>query len=118
MRLLVVDDDERVRTSIRIMLTALGHHTDEAESASAGIELLKRHRYDAILLDYYMPRHDGLWFMEHAELPKHTVTLMITGLLDRDNLEAMFQSGIRGYLAKPFSIGDLGRHLAFHQHAA
>jgi len=114
MRLLVVDDDERVRTSIRIMLTSLGHSADEADSASAGIRQLKRHRYDVILLDFYMPQHDGLWFMKHAQLPKNSVTLMITGLLDRNHLDEMFESGIRGYIAKPFSCGDLSRQLEFY----
>jgi len=114
MRLLVVDDDERVRTSIRIMLASLGHCTDEADSASAGIRLLERHQYDVILIDFYMPVHDGLWFMKHAALPKNSVTLMITGLLDRDHLDEMFESGIRGYIAKPFSCDDLFRQLEFY----
>ena len=117
MNVLVIDDDERVRQTLIIWLTRLGYEVDVVGSAKAGIELLKRHRYKVILLDYYMPRRDGLWFMTHAQLPKNTVSLMITGFLNRDGVDAMFKAGIRGYLAKPFSCDDLARHLEFYQHS-
>ncbi len=116
MRVLVIDDDKRVIQAISSWLRKMGHTVDEATSALTGMGFVAQHQYDVIILDFFMPEHDGLWFMTHTRLPKGTVSVMITGFLDRYGLERMFEAGICGYLEKPFSSDDLARHLEFYQH--
>ncbi len=114
MHILIVDDDERTRKCLKQWVTRLGHSADDTASAEGALQLVKQNEYDVILLDYEMPGHNGRWFMEQAELPQGTVSLMITGLLSGDVVSEMFCAGIRGYLAKPFTPDDLERHFEFH----
>jgi CheY-like chemotaxis protein len=114
MQVLIVDDDERTREVLTQWLIRLGHSADDTESAESALQLVKQNEYDVILLDYQMPGHNGLWFMKQAQLPRGTVSLLITGLMSRDVVSEMFRVGIRGYLAKPFTPADLERNIAFY----
>lgn len=69
MEILVVDDDEGTRRLLTRWLTRLGHRAHDADSAEIGVRMARENIYDAVLLDYQMPRHDALWFMKQVRLP-------------------------------------------------
>ena len=56
MRVLVVDDDETLRLSVRITLEEQGHCVDEAQDGQAAIEKVSQEHYDAVVLDVNMPK--------------------------------------------------------------
>ena len=114
MTALIVDDDARLRAVLARWLSKLGCETEVAESAQSTMQKTRKQEYDVVLLDYQMPEHDGLWFMQNAELPRQTVVLLITGHVSNGTVTRMFDCGISGYLAKPFTTADLSRHLGFH----
>jgi two-component system, chemotaxis family, chemotaxis protein CheY len=59
-RVLVVEDDEDVRTLICTILIEAGYNVYEACDGLEAVEALKKRHYDALLTDYHMPRMDGL----------------------------------------------------------
>src|SRR5690606_41627834 len=77
LRLLVVDDDVLDRKSIRRALVAGGVDAEisEAGDAERGLELLASEPVDAVLLDFNMPRRDGLWLVREARSEEHTSEL-------------------------------------------
>ena len=114
MKILVVDDDKPLREEVRNILIRAGYEADCAASAVEGLALAKSTDYDFLLVDYRMPEHDGLWFMQHVTLPRKTTALLVTSHLDRSLIAKMFSAGASGYVIKPFDEEELLRHLEFH----
>ena len=67
-----------------------------------------------MLVDYRMPIHDGIWFVKNVKLPRETKILLITSLVDKRVIRAMFSAGVRGYIIKPFDEEELMRNVSFH----
>lgn len=115
LKLLLIDDDDALRSTLVRMLECIdGIDVTAAGSAEEGAAIVADGGFDFVLVDYKMPVHDGLWFMENADIPKSTKVLLMTAFVNRDVINAMFASGISGYLVKPFTEEELMRHLHFH----
>lgn len=113
MKILVLDDDEDLVAGLCQLLAERSFDVDGATSAHEAIELMRQKRYDLVLLDYAMPRHDGIWFMTNATIPRSTKVLLMTGLIHRNMINTMFDLGACGYMIKPFDEDELMRHLNF-----
>jgi CheY-like chemotaxis protein len=107
-RILVVDDEPAVLQVLKDMLTAMGHEPVAFASPSEALHKARRQRFDALVLDLYMPEMSGMLF--HAKLrvfdPKlaeHTV--FISGYVSRDELRAHLAS-TSAFLEKPFRAED------------
>lgn len=117
----IVDDNEMMRTLLRLTLLEEGYRYDgEASSTSSAVEQLRRCESDIILLDVMMPSGNGLALLEwiKSHLPASMV-LMVSGQHDHVTVNAALKLGANGFLIKPFStqalleaIGKLERQLA------
>ncbi len=114
MKILVVDDDKAVCGLIAAFLSDDGCEVSCANSAEAGVELVKQELFDLIFLDYMMPGKDGEWFLRNAGVSRRTKIILITAHLTREVINLMFKLGISGYVTKPFGYDDIMRHLSFH----
>lgn len=121
-RVLLVDDVSINRDVLRNLIEASVRQFDEAADGLEALELFKRHRYDAILLDIEMPRLDGYdtlramraWERQH-KLPASLVLAITTSDFPEDEQRAM-AAGATAYLAKPVKKQEL--FLALHIHQA
>ena len=108
MHILVVDDDQAVRDSLKRSLQYSGY---EVASANDGIEALAHlssHKVDAVIMDVMMPRLDGLSAVER--LRADGISTPVIFLTARDSLEdklAGFKAGGDDYLVKPFAFSEL-----------
>ena len=59
-KLLIVDDEENLRASLRGILQDEGYQADAVSSGETCLEKLKKNKYDAIFLDIWLPGKDGL----------------------------------------------------------
>ena len=114
MKILIVDNDKDVLEMMSKMLKLNDHEIDCLDDPEIAIEKIKDTSYDFVLLDFKMPKKDGIWFMKNAEIPRETKVLLITGYVNRDVINQMFALGASGYLIKPFTEEDLLKHLNFH----
>ena len=114
MKVLVLDDHRGFREEVVAMLVRNGYEADSVDSAAAAIPLAESGQYAFILVDYNMPEHDGLWFMQNIRLPRGTKAILVTGYVNRRLINCMFEAGVVGYLIKPFEEPDLIHHLVFH----
>ncbi len=111
--LLLVDDEEIVRYTLREFLLFLGHEVDEAEEGLTGMQMLEKKHYDVVFVDMRMPKLDGMGFLRQCrvkwpELPVFLVSGHATETACKDALDA----GARGFLHKPFSFDDIRQLLA------
>jgi DNA-binding response OmpR family regulator len=112
MRILFVDDDERLAGLVRRALSEAGHVVDCAPTGSAGMEFAAERSYDAIVLDVMMPEIDG--FTVVRRLRERGLTTPVLFLTARDAPEdtiAGLDAGADDYLRKPFVFGELEARL-------
>jgi len=114
MRILVLDDHDAFRDEVVSILSRHGHEAHGVGAAATAIPMVESGAYDFVFVDYDMPEHDGLWFMQNVKLPRGTKALLITAHVNQQIINRMFQSGVSGYIIKPFEEQDLLRNLAFH----
>ena len=112
MRLLLVEDSHRVRTTLAKALTRLGHAVDEAQDAEEGEIFAKIHSYDAVVLDVMLPREGGLQLLERwRRRGKDTPIIILTALNGLDDRVRGLALGADDYLTKPFAIAELDARL-------
>jgi len=109
---LVVDDEPGIRRALRGALSNLGFRTDEASTGEQGIDLARRHRYDAILLDINMPGKGGIETCRELRRTAPDLGILMLTVRDGedDKVEAL-EAGADDYVTKPFAVGELTARL-------
>ncbi|KNF07185.1 regulatory protein VanR [Gottschalkia purinilytica] len=106
-KILIVDDDEKIRNLISIYLENEGYQTIKAEDAIKAINILKKERVDLIILDIMMPEMDGIEACIKIREEKHTPIIMISAKSeDIDKIHGL-TSGADDYITKPFNPMEL-----------
>lgn len=103
--ILIIDDSEKNRTLLAMLLGKLGYVTSTAAGGTAALALMERHTYDLILLDMVMPEIDGLSTLQFIrrryqinELP----VIMVTGMSEVASVTRAIELGANDYISKPF----------------
>ena len=101
-KVLVIDDEEAIRKSLRMVLEYEGYECVDAGSGPAGLESLRRDTPDAVLLDIKMPGMDGIEALQSAhEQDPHTPVVMISGHADIPTAVEALRKGAYDFLEKP-----------------
>jgi putative two-component system response regulator len=122
-RLLVVDDDEQIRSLLVRMLSVTGHVVEEAASAEEALVKLDASAPDLILLDMELPGKSGLALTPLIRAdPRHRLTpiVMMTGAATQARKIRAIEAGVTEFLSKPFSHVELAarvRSLLASKHA-
>jgi CheY-like chemotaxis protein len=113
LKVLVVDDDQYMRKVVRTMLAAIGVRTvHEACDGIAGLDAIRHHMPDLVIVDWEMPMIDGAQFVRMVrspgEFPVPDVPIIIlTGHGDRWRVVEAARVGAHEYLLKPVSTKAL-----------
>lgn len=102
-RILVVDDEERIRRLLKMYLERENFQIDEAEDGEQALELALKEDYDIILLDLMLPGMDGLEVCQQIREQKATPIIMLTAKGEETNRVNGFEAGADDYVVKPFS---------------
>jgi two-component system response regulator AtoC len=107
-RILIVDDDEALRESLQLVLSAEGYEVVCAPEGRQALRLAESAPFDAILCDLRMPGMDGLELLPQLvrRLPGTTIILMSAYGTEDLAIEAM-KRGAYDYLAKPFQPSEV-----------
>ena len=110
-RILVIDDDQFVRRTIKFLLHALGHDAAEAENGRKGVDMYRAQRYDVVITDMVMPVQDGLetirlLLSEFRQVPIIAMSGGATAL-GKARLADASDAGAMAALTKPFTIEEL-----------
>ncbi len=107
-RICIIDDDEAVRESLRILLFSSGYKSCQFESADAFLESAELPEVDAYLLDLRMPGTDGMELHQKlVEMGSRVPVIFITAHGDIPLAVTAIQRGAAEFLTKPFEEGEL-----------
>jgi putative nucleotidyltransferase with HDIG domain len=108
--LLVVDDEEAIRRSMRKYLTLQGYEVAVAASGEEALTVLGRQKIAALLLDVNLPGINGVDLVPRVlELEPDAAILMLTAVNDATSAALCLQRGALDYLLKPVDLTHLGR---------
>lgn len=113
-RILVVEDEEMVRTVIQKSLEHLGYRVDVAENGEVALERFIQNggQYHLIVLDVMMPLMAGdELFFRLQEIQSTVPVLIASGYAPDSRTRALLDAGGRGFIQKPFGIEDLAREV-------
>lgn len=106
--LLVVDDEESIRTSLSRALTSQGYDVITAATGEEAIRAVRRHKLSCILLDVRLPDANGAELVgQLLELEPSAAVLMLTAVNDAASATLCMQRGAFDYLTKPVVLADL-----------
>jgi DNA-binding response OmpR family regulator len=106
-RLLLVDDDRSVQSSLRRLLAARGYHVHTAASAEEAFGYLQHERVDLMLLDLCLPGRDGLSLCRQVRARWHFPIIVISARCETDDKIIALEAGADDYLTKPFDPPEL-----------
>ncbi len=111
-KILIVDDNDDVVTTYRVVLERMGYGVDIARDGNECLEKIEQNRPDIVLLDVLLP---GLSGNEVCRLIKETArtsdipVVAITASVAADTREKMAEVGADAFLLKPIEVSDLNR---------
>lgn len=106
-RILLIDDDPRLAALVSEYLGAAGFRVAVAGEGRAGLDLLAREPFDALVLDLMLPDMDGLEVCKALRAGSDTPILMLTARGDAMDRVVGLELGADDYLAKPFEPREL-----------
>lgn len=108
MKILVVEDEKKVSSFIKRGLEEESYEVDTAYDGEEGLKLALENSYDAIVLDWMLPKQDGLTVLRDIRSNKRsTPVLMLTAKDTVEDIVAGLDSGSDDYLTKPFAFAEL-----------
>ncbi|MDE5412003.1 MAG: response regulator transcription factor [Bacillaceae bacterium] len=102
-KILVVDDEERIRRLLKMYLERENYEVEDAENGEIALEMALKEDYDLILLDIMMPGIDGIEVCQELRKTKATPIIMLTAKGEEANRVQGFEVGTDDYIVKPFS---------------
>lgn len=112
MKILIVEDDQDLAQALKESLIAEHYAVDLASDGGDGSFLGKSYEYDTILLDYSLPKKDGLRVCkEIRSAGKSTPIIFLTVIDDLETKIAALNSGADDYMVKPFAFEELHARL-------
>jgi two-component system copper resistance phosphate regulon response regulator CusR len=108
MRLLMVEDEQKLARLVKRALVAERFSVDVANDGRAGLEFARTYDYDFIILDLMLPELDGTEVLRRLRRLRHHVPVLILTASDAivDKV-AHFELGADDYLTKPFAMAEL-----------
>lgn len=104
MKILVADDESRMRKLVRDFLVKAGYEVIEAKDGEEALDLFyKDNKVDLIILDVMMPKIDGFGVLKEIREKSKVPVIMLTALSEEKDELMGFKYGVDEYVSKPFS---------------
>lgn len=106
-RILVVDDEQQIRSVVRSYLEADGYDVVEASDGESAIEAARRWNPDMVILDVMLPGLDGIEVLRNIRTFSEVYVIMLTARAEETDKVVGLAVGADDYLTKPFSPREL-----------
>ena len=107
-RILVVDDENSLRTMLSILLQREGYQVDQAEDGAVAFTMAQENNYDLVISDIQMPRVTGIELLRKLREQDNDVTvMMITAFSSTEEAVEAMKLGAYDYITKPFKNEEI-----------
>jgi DNA-binding response OmpR family regulator len=106
-RILVVDDEERIRSIVRSYLQQEGYQVDEAATGEDAVARIRERTPDLVVLDVRLPGIDGMEVLRQVRRVSDVYVIMLTARTDETDKLIGLEVGADDYMTKPFSPREL-----------
>jgi DNA-binding response OmpR family regulator len=110
-RILTVEDDERIRTAVKMALEDEGWTVDEADNGEDALDTFNRNPTDVVLIDIMLPGIDGFEVCRSIRRVSDVPIVMVTARADTHDVVAGLEAGADDYLTKPFAPKELSARI-------
>jgi len=110
-RILSVEDDERIRTAVKLALEDEGWSVEEAETGEEALNSFQRQPADVVLIDIMLPGIDGFDVCRAIRRTSDVPIVMVTARADTHDVVAGLEAGADDYLTKPFAPKELSARI-------
>ncbi len=110
-RVLTVEDDERIRQSVKLALEDEGWEVEEAANGEDAIAIFNRAPTDVVLIDIMLPGIDGFELCRNLRRSSDVPIVMVTARIDTHDVVAGLEAGADDYLTKPFAPKELSARI-------
>jgi DNA-binding response OmpR family regulator len=110
-RILTVEDDERIRTAVKMALEDEGWTVEETASGEEAIDAFGREQADVVLIDIMLPGMDGFELCRSLRRGSDVPIVMVTARADTHDVVAGLEAGADDYLTKPFAPKELSARI-------
>ncbi len=110
-RILVVEDDERIRSSMRLALEDEGYEVHEADSGEEALDRFAAQTPDVVLIDLMLPGMDGFECCRAIRRQSAVPIIMVTARTDTHDVVAGLEAGADDYVTKPFVAKELAARI-------
>ncbi|PSM49612.1 DNA-binding response regulator [Chroococcidiopsis sp. CCALA 051] len=115
MRILLVEDDERLAKALAEALTDQHYVVDIATDGQAGWEFVEICPYDLLILDVMLPKQDGIGLCQKLRQSKHSMPILMLTARDTSSDKVMgLDAGADDYVVKPFDLQELMARIRAH----
>ncbi|HHV60094.1 MAG TPA: response regulator transcription factor [Clostridiaceae bacterium] len=106
-KILIADDEERIRDMIKEYVSLEGYDIEEASDGVEALNLFRENKYSLIILDVMMPKMDGWSVCREIRKVSHVPVIMLTARGEEYDKLFGFELGVDDYIVKPFSPKEL-----------
>lgn len=117
-RILIVEDDERIRAALKLALEDEGNTIDEAASAEEGLPAFQQRPSDVVLVDLMLPGADGFELCRQLRRRSDVPILILTARSDSHDVVAGLEAGADDYVVKPAEPKELAARIRALQRRA
>ena len=110
-RILSVEDDERIRTAVKLALEDEGWSVEEADTGEEALNAFQRQPTDVVLIDIMLPGIDGFDVCRAIRRVSDVPIVMVTARADTHDVVAGLEAGADDYLTKPFAPKELSARI-------
>jgi DNA-binding response OmpR family regulator len=110
-RILSVEDDERIRTAVKLALEDEGWSVEEADTGEEALNSFQRQPADVVLIDIMLPGIDGFDVCRAIRRSSDVPIVMVTARADTHDVVAGLEAGADDYLTKPFAPKELSARI-------
>ena len=110
-KILVVEDEENIRTNIKEYLENQNYQVIEAADGEAGLEMVETMKPDLIILDLMLPKVDGMEVCKQVRRNHNTPIIMVTARNEEIDKLLGLELGADDYITKPFSLRELNARI-------
>ena len=108
---MTVEDDERIRTAVRMALEDEGWEVVEAESGEVAVDVFASSPADVVLIDLMLPGMDGFELCRSIRKASDVPIVMVTARADTHDVVAGLEAGADDYVTKPFQPKELSARI-------